>query len=53
MLCISRLFNYYKDKKEKDTISVKMYVNLVLGDEQRRDGNNFIAGASTTQQVES
>ena len=53
MLRISRLFNYYKEKNEKDTSSMKIYMNLVLGDEQRRDDNNITAGASTTQQVES
>lgn len=53
MLRISRLLNYYKDKKEKGTISKKMYINLVFGDAQRRDGNNVSAGASFTQQVES
>ena len=53
MLCISRVFNYYKDKTEKGTISMKMYIHLVLGDAQRRDGNNVSAGASFTQQVES
>jgi len=53
MLHISRPFNYYKDKKEKDTISMKIYINLVKGNEQRRDGNNVTAGASTTQEVES
>ena len=32
---------------------MKMYIHLVLGDAQRRDGNNVSAGASFTQQVES
>ena len=32
---------------------MKIYINLVLGNEQRRDGNNVTTGASITQQVES